>query len=55
MMMFGFATLIVAAVIAIFGGILAVAIRRSQQERVTTEETGVTPDTSMSPDHLRMW
>jgi hypothetical protein len=40
MTMFGFAVLIVTAVIAIFGGTRTVALRQSPQEQVTMEETG---------------
>jgi hypothetical protein len=66
MMMFVFAVLIVTAVIAITWGTTAVALRQSQQEQVTMEEsgpesgwsiteTGAAPGWSVTPAHLRMW
>ena len=66
MTMFVFAALIVTAVIAIFWGTLAVALRQSPQEQVTMEETGpeadwsitetgAAPGWAITPAHLRMW
>ena len=63
---FVFAALIVTAVIAIFWGTMAVALRRSPQEQVTMEATGPgcdlsitetesAPDWPITPAHLRMW
>ena len=65
MTMFGFAVLIVTAVIAIFWGTL-VALRQSPQQQVTMEETGpeadwsitetgAAPGWAITPAHLRMW
>ena len=66
MTMFVFAALIVTAGIAITWGTTAVALRQSQQEQVTMEEsgpesgwsiteTGAAPGWSVTPAHLRMW
>jgi hypothetical protein len=66
MTMFVFAALIVTAVIAITWGTTAVALRQSQQEQVTMEESGpesgwsitetwAAPGWSVTPALLRMW
>ena len=63
---FVFAALIVTAVVVIFWGTMAVALRRSPQEQVTMESTGPgsdlsitetesAPDWPITPAHLRMW
>lgn len=61
-----FAALIVTAVIVIFWGTIAVALRRPPKEQVTMEETGpgsglsiaepeAAPDWPITPAYLRMW
>ena len=63
MMKFGFTALTFTAII---WGTTAVALRQSQQEQVTMEEsgpesgwsiteTGAAPGWSVTPAHLRMW